>query len=146
LAAGLQYDRTATGMAMDVNFTPANKVANREAQVKSVMFYGTHRMGIFGPLKLSETPFGEWAVVVGVVENNELGVLILVQFLEISHVFKEARKANNGELTVVSRGPPSDVGFTGFHEFAAELLLMDLGQVAPVPVFPVGVEREQQAK
>ena len=46
----------------------------------------------------------------------------------------------------LSRARPSDVGFTAFHEFAGELPCMDLGQVAPVPVFAVGVEREQQAK
>ena len=127
---------------MQTNFTAVDETLESQAKVKGVVFDGAYGVRVIGPRQLSNILGREGTVVVGVIDQNKLGFLFLVQFLKIAHILKKAGKADNSALAVISSRSSRYVGCAGLHQFTGKFTAVNLRQVASAPVLAVGVQRK----
>ena len=82
LPASFQHHRTAAGMTMQTNLTTVDETLEGQAQVKGVVLDGAYGVGVFGPRQFSDIIRNalckKGAVVVGVIDQNQLGVVFIV--------------------------------------------------------------------
>ena len=131
---------------MQMNLTTVDETLEGQAKVKGVVLDGAYGVGVFGPLQFSDIIRNalckKGAVVVGVIDQNKLGVVFPVHFLEIAHIMKKAGKADNSALAVVSSRSSRYVSCAGLHQFTLKFTGVDWRQVASVPILAVGVQRK----